>query len=137
MDHLHLVYEDDLLKLFWDTRSRYHIAEWRGAMDSQKLKTAAYACVNSSRTRQSPRWMADVSQAILGESTDQAWLVEEFYPRLARNGVRYVAFVVADATLAQIPVKRMNAAYGDKGSIEFAYHSSRTAAATWLAGQTG
>lgn len=137
MDHLHLVYEDDLLKLFWDTRSRYHIAEWQGPMDSQKLKTAAYACVNSSRTRPSPRWMADVSRVVLSESADQTWLVEEFYPRLARNGVRFVAFVVPEATLAQIPVKRMNSAYGDKGSIEFAYHASRTAAATWLAGQIG
>ena len=137
MDHLHLIYEDDLLKLFWDTRARYHIAEWQGPMDSQKLKTAAYACVNSSRTRPSARWMADVSRVVLSESADQAWLVEEFYPRLARNGVRFVAFVVADSTLAQIPVKRMNSAYGDKGSIEFAYHSSRTAATTWLGGQIG
>ena len=137
MDHLHLVYEDELLKLFWDTRARYHIAEWQGPMDSQKLKTAAYACVNASRSRSSPRWMADVSRVVMTEGVDQAWLVEEFYPRLARNGVRFVAFVVADSTLAQIPVKRMNSAYGDKGSIEFSYFSSRTSAATWLGGQIG
>jgi hypothetical protein len=137
MDHLHLVYDDELLKLFWDSRSRYHIAEWQGPMESQKLKTAAYACVNSSRTRQSPRWMADVSRVVLNESTaDQKWLVDEFYPRLARNGVRYVAFVVAASSMHQIPVKRMNSAF-DAGTIEFAYHASRTAAATWLAGQIG
>ena len=137
MDHLQLVYEDDLLKLFWDSRSRYHIAEWQGSMDPQKLKTSAYACVNASRQRQSPRWMADVSRVVLAEDTaNQKWLVDEFYPRLARNGVRFVAFVVAASTMHQIPVKRMNSAFPD-GTIEFAYHSSRTSGATWLAGQIG
>lgn len=136
MDHLEPVYEDELLKLFWDARARHHVADWRGAVQGPKLRTAAYACVNASRAKPSECWLADVSQAALGDSADQAWLVEDFYPRLARNGVQRVAFVVASSTLAQIPVKRMNSAYGDKGSIEFGYFPSRAAAAAWLARQS-
>ena len=135
MDHLDHVYEDDLLKLFWDTRAGHHVAEWSGRADGQKLRSAAYACVNASRAKPASSWLADVSRAEPIAPVDQTWLVEDFYPRLARNGVRKVAFVMAASALAQVPVKRMNAAYGDKIAIEFGYHGSREAAAAWLAAQ--
>jgi hypothetical protein len=137
MDHLTLVYEDEFLKLFWDTRARYHIADWTGRASGQKLRSAAYACVNASRANPGKGWLADVTRAEMIAPADQTWLVEDFYPRLARNGVRNVAFVVAASALAQIPVKRMNASYGEKDAIEFAYHPSRSAAASWLAAQLG
>ena len=133
MDHLHLVYEDEIVKLFWDTQARYHIAEWHGAVKGDKLRTAAYACVNASRTRPSKLWLADASDVGLIDVADQTWMVEDFYPRLARNGVQHVAFVVLEKTLVHIPVKRMNKAYGDKGTLEFQYHPTREAATAWLA----
>lgn len=131
MDQLHLVYEDDILKLFWDTAASYHIAEWHGGLKGEKLRTAAYACVNASRTRTSPCWLADASQSELTvlERSDAQWMVDDFYPRLARNGVRHVAFV----TSQQIPVRQMNKAFGDKSALEFQYHTSRAEAAAWLA----
>ena len=132
MDQLHLVYEDELLKLFWDTQACYHIAEWQGAMKSDKLRTAAYACVNASRTRPASKWLADASQIGMLERDDQQWMVEDFYPRLARNGVRHVAFV----TLMLLPVRHMNKAF-EKGSIEFQYHQTRADASAWLGSLPG
>lgn len=131
MDPLHLVYEDEILKLFWDTDARYHIAEWQGAAKADKLRTAAYACVNASRTRPSARWLADASQVGVLDRADEQWMVEDFYPRLARNGVRHVAFV----TLMHVRVRHMNKAF-EKGSIEFQYHSTRAEAIAWLATQS-
>ncbi len=131
MDHLHLVYEDELLKLFWDTAARYHIAEWHAAAKGEKLRTAAYACVNASRTRPSASWLADASKPEVGmlEKADQQWMVDDFYPRLARNGVKYVAFV----TPQQIPVRQMNKAFGEKSALEFQYCTTRQEAVGWLA----
>ncbi|MFI5317203.1 MAG: hypothetical protein ACHQ6T_15995 [Myxococcota bacterium] len=137
MDHLHLVYEDEILKLFWDTHLRYHIAEWHGAVKGDKLKTAAYACVNASRTRPSARWLADATNVGTPDPADQQWMVDDFYPRLARNGVQWVAFVVPEKTLLHIHVKRLNKAFGDKGAIEFHYHSTRADAIAWLGTLTG
>jgi hypothetical protein len=130
MDHLHLVYEDEMLKLFWDTDARYHIAEWRGALKGDKLRTAAYACVNASRTRPSSLWLADATLSEVGvlDRADQQWMIDDFYPRLARNGVRHVAFV----TQQQIPIRHMNKAFGEKGTLEFQYHSTRAEAVSWL-----
>jgi hypothetical protein len=137
MDHLHLVYEDEILKLFWDTQERYHIAEWHGAVKGDKLRTSAYACVNASRTRPSDRWLADATDIGILDAADQTWMVDDFYPRLARNGVQRVAFVVPEKTLVHIPVRRMNKAFGEKGSIEFQYHSTRAEATAWLGTRAG
>ncbi|HTO07637.1 MAG TPA: hypothetical protein VMR86_11360 [Myxococcota bacterium] len=137
MDHLHLVYEDDILKLFWDTNARYHIAEWHGDVKGEKLRTSAYACVNASRTRPSTRWIADVTLVGAPDNADQQWMVEDFYPRLARNGVRFVAFVVPEKTLLHIHVRRMSKAFEDKSSLEFQYQSTRAEAAAWLASHPG
>lgn len=131
MDHFHLVYEDELLKLFWDTEARYHVAVWQGATKGDKLRTAAYACVNASRTRPSAKWLADASEIGMLERPDQQWMVEDFYPRLARNGVRHVAFV----TRMQLPVRHMNKGF-EKGSIEFQYHPTRAEAVAWLGSLT-
>jgi hypothetical protein len=133
MDHLHLVYEDEILKLYWDTQAQYHIAEWLGAVKGDKLKNGSYACLNASKTRPSKGWLADTTRMNTLAPDDYASIVEDFYPRLARSGVRYVAFVVPEKTLVHIPVRRMNKAYGDKGQIEFEYHGTRQAAADWLA----
>jgi hypothetical protein len=133
MDHLHLVYEDDILKLFWDTQARYHIAEWHGQVKGEKLRTSAYACVNASRTRPSNRWIADLSNHGAPDGSDQQWIVDDFYPRLARNGVRFVAFVVPEKTLLGIHVRRMSKSFSDKSSLEFQYHATRAEAAAWLA----
>jgi hypothetical protein len=133
MDHLHLVYEDEILKLYWDTEARYHIAEWHGTPKGDKLRTGAYACVNASRTRPSALWLADATQIGMPERADQQWMVDDFYPRLARNGVRHVAFV----TLMQIPVRHMNKAFGEKSALEFQYHQTRAEAVAWLASQEG
>jgi hypothetical protein len=132
MDHLQPVYEDEILKLFWDTQLHYHIAEWHGAVKGDKLRTAAYACVNASRARPAARWLADATDVGLIDGSDQQWMVDDFYPRLARNGVGRVAFVVPEKTLLHIPVRRMNRAFGEKGSIEFQYFATRAEAAAWL-----
>ncbi|HTO56084.1 MAG TPA: hypothetical protein VMR50_22065 [Myxococcota bacterium] len=133
MDHLHLVYEDEILKLFWDTKARYHIGEWHGAVKGDKLRTAAYACVNASRTRPAARWLADMTDGGAPDAADQQWLVDDFYPRIARNGVRYVSFVVPEKTLLSINIRRMNKTFGDKVTLEFVYHATRAEAVAWLA----
>jgi hypothetical protein len=137
MDHLHLVYEDEILKLFWDTNARYHIAEWHGNVKGDKLRTSAYACVNASRTRPSTKWIAEMTEVGQTDAADQQWLVDDFYPRLSRNGVKHVAFVVPKENLLHIQVRRMSKAFEGKNSIEFQYHASRAEAAAWLGSIAG
>ena len=133
MDHLRLVYEDDVLKLFWDTRAGYHIAEWHGFAKAERLRNASHACVYASRERPCSRWLADLGEFSVVDVEDQHWLVERFYPLLAENGLRHIAVVLPVDPVAQLSAQKVNDAYGRNGSIEFAYHAARADSARWLA----
>lgn len=128
MDSLELVYQDDVVQLFWDMSSRYHVALWRGVAVGEKLRTAAHACLSASRERPSRRWLADTTEFAVIDAEDQRWITEEFYPLLARNGVRRVAYVLPAAALTEMTLRRMNASYGAKGSIAFDYCATRAEA---------
>ena len=132
MDHLRLIYEDDVLKLFWDTQAGYHIAEWHGFARAERLRNAAHACVYASSERRASCWLADIADFSVVDLDDQQWIVEEFYPRLAEHGLRYMGVVMPVRAVAQLSARRVNTAYGEKGSIEFEYHATRSAAARWL-----
>ena len=133
MDHLRLVYEDDVLKLFWDMEARYHIAEWHGFAKAERLRNAAHACVYASRERRSRLWLADIANFSVVDADDQDWIALRFYPLLVENGLRHMAVVQPIELVAQLSARRVNAAYGEAGAIEFAYHGSRAEAAHWLA----
>jgi hypothetical protein len=136
MDHLRLVYEDDVLKLFWDTRAGYHIAEWHGFAKAERLRNASHACVYASRERRCSRWLADLADSAVVDVDDQHWLVERFYPLLAENGLRHMAVVLPVDPVAQLSARKVSAAYAATGAIEFAYHAARAESARWLAGKS-
>ncbi len=132
MDHLRAVYEDDVLRLFWDTRTGYHIAEWHGFAKAERLRNAAHACVYAARERRSSRWLADIADFSVVGPDDQEWIVSDFYPRLAESGLRFMGVVMPVRAVAQLSARRVNSAYCASGSIVFEYHGTRAAAAHWL-----
>jgi hypothetical protein len=133
MDHLRLVYEDDVLELFWDSLARYHIAEWHGFAKAERLRNAAHACVYASRERRSSLWLADIAGFSVIDADDQAWIVASFYPLLVENGLRHMALVQPLEHVAELSARRVTGAYAQTGALEFAYHASRADAARWLA----
>ncbi|MBM4337153.1 MAG: hypothetical protein FJ108_14815 [Deltaproteobacteria bacterium] len=137
MDHLRLVYEDDALILFWDADAGHHIAEWHGFARGDRLRHPAHACVYAARERRSACWLADLADFSVIDLEDQRWIVESFYPLLAELGVRHMGVVMPVKVVAQLSARRVNSAYGERGSIEFVYHATRAAAARWLATRSG
>jgi hypothetical protein len=125
LDSLELVYQDDVVKLFWDASARYHVSEWRGVAPSEKLRTAAHACLTASRERASTVWLADIEDLSVANLDDQTWIATEFYPLLARNGVRQVAIVTPAKAAADESVRRVNATYARQGCIRFEYCATR------------
>jgi hypothetical protein len=131
-DPLRAIYEDDVLRLFWDTKGGYHVAEWHGFAKGERLRHAAHACIYAARERRSRLWLADIGDFSLIGPEDQEWIVRELYPRLVESGVRYMGVVLPVRAFAQLSVRDVNAAYGAHGPIEFEYHGTRAAAARWL-----
>jgi hypothetical protein len=128
VDSLDLVYEDEVLRLFWNRDVRYHISEWRGEARGERLRTAAHACLTASRERPSEVWLTDVSAMTEIDPADMRWIVCEYYPLLARNSVRLLVYAVPEHAGARGAVRQMPAACGDDFPIEFEYCDSRAEA---------
>lgn len=132
MDSLELVYQDDVLRLFWDRQARYHISEWRGAARGEQLRTAAHACLTASRERQSSQWLADVTAFTEVDPPDLQWIAREYYPLLARNGVRRVVYALPAPAAPRASLRQIPGACGDGAAIAFEYCDSREAAVRLL-----
>lgn len=128
MDSLELVYQDEVLNLFWDRDGRYHISEWHGEARGERLRTAAHACLSASRERRSTRWLTDVTRFPEIDPPDLQWIAREYYPLLARNGVRRLVFALPEHAADRATVRHIPSACGDDVTIEFEYCDSRAAA---------
>jgi hypothetical protein len=128
LDSLELVYQDEVLKLFWDREARYHISEWRCSASGEQLRTAAHACLTASRERPSSLWLADLTAFTAIDSPDLQWIASEYYPLLARNGVRRLVYVLPEPPQPRASLRQMPTACGHGVTIEFEYCDSREAA---------
>lgn len=128
MDSLELVYQDEVLNLFWDRDARYHISEWHGEARGERLRTAAHACLSASRERPSSVWLTDVTAFPVIDPLDLLWIAREYYPLLARNGVRRLVFALPGSRAERATVLQIPSACGDDVSIEFEYCESRALA---------
>jgi len=131
LDSLELVYQDDVLHLFWDRRARYHVSDWRVPAHGELLRTAAHACLTASRERPSSLWLADLTRFTAIDPPDLRWISSEYYPLLARNGVRRVAYVMPKPESVQGFLRDIPAGCGD-APIAFDFCDSRDAAARLL-----
>ena len=128
MDSLELVYQDEVLKLFWDRDARYHISEWHSEARGERLRTAAHACLSASRERPSTVWLADVTVFTEIDPSDLQWIGHEYYPLLARNGVRRLVYALPASEGARTALRQVPAACGDGVPITFEYCDSRATA---------
>jgi hypothetical protein len=132
LDSLELVYQDEVLKLFWDRDARYHISEWHGEACGERLRTAAHACLTASRERPATVWLTDVTAFTEIDPSDLQWIAREYYPLLARNGVRRLVYALPAHAGARTSLRQMPVACGDDVPIAFDYCDSRAAAVRCL-----
>ncbi|HTO56083.1 MAG TPA: hypothetical protein VMR50_22060 [Myxococcota bacterium] len=133
MDSLELVYQDDVLALFWDREARYHVSDWRCAARAEKLRTAAHACLTASRERPSSHWLADCTRMVEIDPPDLQWISSQYYPLLSRNGVRRIAYVMPPQQRAQAALRTLPKACGERARIAFEFCDSRAEAVRRLA----
>jgi len=125
LDSLDLVYQDEALSLFWDREGRYHISEWRCVASGEQLRTAAHACLTASRERPSTLWLSDVTAFTEIAPPDLRWIARDYYPLLARNGVRHLIYVLPAPAKPRASLRDMPEACGDGVPITFEYYDTR------------
>jgi len=129
-----LVYEDDLLRVYWNEQGRYFLSEWLGVFrKGAQLRRAYQACVEAARTRRPSVWLADTSKIQVLDPVDAKWVADWFWPEFARAGVVYMAGVSPAKAVSKMSVSRATEGLVESGSLEISVHASRAEAEAAIA----
>jgi len=129
-----LVYEDDLLRVYWNEQGRYFLSEWLGVFrKGAQLRRAYQACVEAARARRPSVWLADTSKIQVLDPVDAKWVADWFWPEFARAGVVYMAGVSPAKAVSKMSVSRATEGLVESGSLEISVHASRAEAEAAIA----
>lgn len=129
-----LVYEDDLLRVYWNEQGRYFLSEWLGVFrKGAQLRRAYQACVQAARARRPSVWLADTSKIQVLDPVDAKWVADWFWPEFARAGVMYMAGVSPAKAVSKMSVSRATEGLVESGSLEISVHASRAEAEAAIA----
>jgi hypothetical protein len=77
------------------------------------------------------RWLADGRNMKLIKQSDQDWIVQDFYPRALAAGLKRIALVIPNSSLAMTTLDQV-AHRLPAAEIEVAYFSTVGEARSWL-----
>jgi hypothetical protein len=119
------------LSIRWDEELESIFMEWTGFVHGEVFKQAVNQGLVLSVAQKGCKWLADLSKMEVIAQADQRWLDEEWFPRAAQAGVKYIAMIRPAKVLSQMSVKRVTAKTGDL-EIETAHFDSPEKAKEWL-----
>jgi hypothetical protein len=119
------------LSVNWDITLQSIIMEWTGFVHGEDFRKTVNQGLDLLIEQKGCKWMADLSEMEVIAQEDQRWLDEEWFPRAAQAGVKYIAMVRPEKVISQISVRRVTGKVGGL-EIETAYFDSPEKAKEWL-----
>lgn len=126
-----LNFEIPNLSIRWDEELESVFMEWTGFVQGEAFKQTVNQGLELLMAQKGCKWLADLSQMGVIAQEDQRWLDEEWFPRAAQAGVKYIAMIQPAKVLSQMSVRRVTAKTGGL-EIETAYFDSPETAKEWL-----
>jgi hypothetical protein len=119
------------LSINWDITRQSIIMEWTGFVHGEDFRKAVNQGLDLLIEQKGCKWLADLSKMEVIAQEDQRWLDEEWFPRAAQAGVKYIAMVRPEKVISQISVRRVTGKVGGL-EIETIYFDSPEKAKDWL-----
>lgn len=126
-----LYYTKPYLTIEWDEKSQSVIMEWKGFVCGADFRDAVNKGLELLVEKRGAKWMADLTHMGVIAQEDQKWADEDWFPRAAGAGLRFMAMVRPERVLAQMSVRRATSKVGEF-EIETDYFSSPDLAKQWL-----
>ena len=129
MAALTLVYQDDLVRIYWNEAHQYYLSDWQGVFrKGDALRRAYQACVDAARARPGALWLADASKFAVIDAADIAWVESWFWPEFVKAGAVYEAAVAPEKTVSKMSASRSVEKVLKSGRFEITVHETREAA---------
>src|SRR5262245_12598746 len=104
---LTLVYQDELVRIYWNEEREYFLSDWQGVFrKGEPLRRAYQACIDAARTRPGAPWLADASKFAVIDNSDIDWIESVFWPEFIQAGARYEAAVAPEKTVSKMSATR-------------------------------
>ena len=97
----------------------YHVATWTGFGRGDGYRRPMDACIPFIEKQASGTWVADLTGWSPTTKADQAWTIEDWFPRAVAAGLRDLVVILPKSALAGMSVKSVMSQAGD---IEVGQH---------------
>jgi hypothetical protein len=106
-------------------------AEWKSYVEGDDFRKAADMGLTLLQTKRSSRWIADTRLIGPIRHVDQVWTNQDWLPRMVAAGLRWMAILLPQSSIARLSVKQI---LGKINGIEFvmANVEDLEAARAWL-----
>ena len=124
-----LVYEDDVLRIYWNSEHEYYLSDWRPVFrKGADLRKAYQACIDAAKKRPGALWLADASQFAVIDPADIQWIEASFWPAFIRAGAIYEAAVMPKKEVSKMSANRSVEKMLKQGNFEISLHETRAEA---------
>ena len=121
-----LVYQDDVLRIYWHDAHQYYLSEWMPVFrKGADLRRAYQACIDAALARPGALWLADASKFAVIDPGDVKWIETWFWPAFIGAGAVYEAAVVPEKEVAKMSASRSVEKMLAQGGFEISVHTSR------------
>jgi hypothetical protein len=129
MAGLTLVYQDQLVRIYWNEEHSYYLSEWQPVFrKGEELRRAYQACIDAAKARPGALWLADASKFSVLDPEDVKWIESWFWPEFRRVGAVYEAAVPPQKEASKMSASRSVAKILKGGSFEISIHPTRAEA---------
>ena len=126
MAALTLVYQDDMVRIYWNEDHEYYLSDWQPVFrKGDDLKRAYQACIDAARARPGALWLADASKFAVIDSADIGWIESWFWPEFVKAGAVYEAAVAPEKTVPKMSANRSVEKVLKSGRFEITVHATR------------
>lgn len=127
-----MLYKDySYLNIIWNEELNCVVMEWKRFAFGDDFKRGINSGLDLLTDKNGTKWLADMRKmGVVGE-LDQKWAYEEWFPQAMKNGLRFLALVVPDKTLAQMSVDMIMKTV-EKDELTYSYFNNMNDAIDWL-----
>lgn len=100
-------YDEPWLTVHWDESCHAVWLEWKGYVEGEPARQGLDCGLELLRRKRANRWLADVRRLGPVRQVDQQWINQDWFPRVIRAGLRFIATVTPQTAIARMSVRQI------------------------------
>ena len=124
-------FDEPFLTIYWEAEDRIVRAQWKDEVGGEPMRRGLEAGLALIHQQRAQKWLVD--SRLLGaiDPIDVKWVNDNWMPRAAAAGLRFMAFVMAKKVVMQMTMKSFIARINER-ELSTAFFDDVDQARAWL-----